>query len=325
MAQLKTTFAGLTLNNPIIISSSGLTNSLAKIQKLEEAGAGAVVLKSVFEEQINMQAGSMQVYGSPEADDYLGAYVRSHALNEHITLIEDVKKHCKIPVIASINCVVDKGDWIEYATAMADAGASALELNIFIQSTDIHAQARELELNYAEIVGRVAGAVKIPVSVKLPMRLTNVFALSSALLGHGARGVVFFNRFFEPDVDVERMTFVESSPYSEPTELRNVLRMVAICSAVLPQLDLSVSTGVHDGEAAVKALLCGAEAVQVCTAIHQKGFEVIAEMNEYIDRWSERQGFGSLDEFRGRLNFKNDTSAMFQRVQYMKYFPSEAK
>ena len=208
---------------------------------------------------------------------------------------------------------------------MADAGASALELNIFIQSTDIHAQARELELNYAEIVGRVAGAVKIPVSVKLPMRLTNVFALSSALLGHGARGVVFFNRFFEPDVDVERMTFVESSPYSEPTELRNVLRMVAICSAVLPQLDLSVSTGVHDGEAAVKALLCGAEAVQVCTAIHQKGFEVIAEMNEYIDRWSERQGFGSLDEFRGRLYFKNDTSAMFQRVQYMKYFPSEAK
>ena len=213
----------------------------------------------------------------------------------------------------------------EYATAMADAGASALELNIFIQPTDIHAQARELELNYAEIVGRVAGAVKIPVSVKLPMRLTNVFALSSALLGYGARGVVFFNRFFEPDVDVERMTFVESSPYSEPTELRNVLRMVAICSAVLPQLDLSVSTGVHDGEAAVKALLCGAEAVQVCTAIHQKGFEVIAEMNEYIDRWAERQGFGSLDEFRGRLNFKNDTSAMFQRVQYMKYFPSEAK
>lgn len=107
-------------------------------------------------------------------------------------------------------------------------------------------------MNYAEIVGRVAGAVKIPVSVKLPMRLTNVFALSSALLGYGARGVVFFNRFFEPDVDVERMTFVESSPYSEPTELRNVLRMVAICSAVLPQLDLSVSTGVHDGEAAVK-------------------------------------------------------------------------
>ena len=107
MAQLKTTFAGLTLNNPIIISSSGLTNSLAKIQKLEEAGAGEVVLKSVFEEQINMQAGSMQGYGSPEADDYLGAYVRSHALNEHITLIEDVKKHCKIPVIASINCYSD--------------------------------------------------------------------------------------------------------------------------------------------------------------------------------------------------------------------------
>ena len=125
MAQLKTTFAGLTLNNPIIISSSGLTNSLAKIQKLEEAGAGAVVLKSVFEEQINMQAGSMQGYGSPEADDYLGAYVRSHALNEHITLIEDVKKHCKIPVIASINCYSDS-EWTDFARLMEEAGAGKL-------------------------------------------------------------------------------------------------------------------------------------------------------------------------------------------------------
>ena len=134
MAQLKTTFAGLTLNNPIIISSSGLTNSLAKIQKLEEAGAGAVVLKSVFEEQINMQAGSMQGYGSPEADDYLGAYVRSHALNEHITLIEDVKKHCKIPVIASINCYSDS-EWTDFARLMEEAGADALELNILSLQT----------------------------------------------------------------------------------------------------------------------------------------------------------------------------------------------
>ena len=155
--------------------------------------------------------------------------------------------------------------------------------------------------------------------------LRYVLAVADSLLARGARGVVMFNRFFEPDIDVERMAFVNGNPFSEPAELRNVLRSVALCSTALPQLDVAVSTGVHDGEAAVKALLCGAAAVEVCTAIHQKGFEVIAEMNEYIDRWSERQGFGSLDEFRGRLNFKNDTSAMFQRVQYMKYFPSEAK
>ena len=146
-----------------------------------------------------------------------------------------------------------------------------------------------------------------------------------ALLGRGAGGLVLYNRFFEPDIDIEKMCLVNGDPFSEPGELRNVLRSTALCAHALPQLDIAVSTGVHDGAAAVKSLLCGAAAVQVCTAIHQKGFEVIAEMNEYIDRWSERQGFGSLDEFRGRLNFKNDTSAMFQRVQYMKYFPSEAK
>lgn len=325
---MRAKYLGLDLPSPIIVSSSPYTSNVKSVEQCAASGAGAVVLKSIFEEQILHHAAALDTvsdsaYG--DAEVYLQRYLGEDYKAGFLRLVQEARSKTELPVIASINCVVDKGDWIEYATAMADAGASALELNIFIQSTDIHAQARELELNYAEIVGRVAGAVKIPVSVKLPMRLTNVFALSSALLGYGARGVVFFNRFFEPDVDVERMTFVESSPYSEPTELRNVLRMVAICSAVLPQLDLSVSTGVHDGEAAVKALLCGAEAVQVCTAIHQKGFEVITEMNEYIDRWAERQGFGSLDEFRGRLNFKNDTSAMFQRVQYMKYFPSEAK
>ena len=288
---MRAKYLGLDLPSPIIVSSSPYTSNVKSVEQCAASGAGAVVLKSIFEEQILHHAAALDTvsdsaYG--DAEVYLQRYLGEDYKAGFLRLVQEARSKTELPVIASINCVVDKGDWIEYATAMA-------------------------------------GAVKIPVSVKLPMRLTNVFALSSALLGHGARGVVFFNRFFEPDVDVERMTFVESSPYSEPTELRNVLRMVAICSAVLPQLDLSVSTGVHDGEAAVKALLCGAEAVQVCTAIHQKGFEVIAEMNEYIDRWSERQGFGSLDEFRGRLNFKNDTSAMFQRVQYMKYFPSEAK
>lgn len=135
MEQLKTTFAGLSLKNPIIISSSGLTNSVEKIKKLEEAGAAAVVLKSVFEEQINMQAGFMQGYGSPEADDYLGAYVRSHALSEHISLIEQAKKECSIPIIASINCYSDS-EWTDFAAMMQNAGADALELNILSLQTD---------------------------------------------------------------------------------------------------------------------------------------------------------------------------------------------
>ena len=182
---------------------------------------------------------------------------------------------------------------------MQAAGAAALELNVFLLPTDRHAGAQELEQAYADIVRKVAAAVTVPVSVKLPMRLTNVLSVGDALLARGARGMVRYNRFFEPDIDVEKMCFVAGDPFSEPSELRNVLRSTALCSHALPQLDVAVSTGVHDGEAAVKALLCGA----------------------FIDEWAGRQGFASLDEFRGRMDYGSAEGDHYQRVQYMKYFP----
>ena len=172
---------------------------------------------------------------------------------------------------------------------------------------------------------KVAAEVKIPVSVKLPMRLTNVLSVGDALLGRGAGGLVLYNRFFEPDIDIEKMCLVNGDPFSEPDELRNVLRSTALCAHALPQLDIAVSTGVHDGAAAVKSLLCGAAAVQVCTAIHRYGYEVIGEMNRFIDAWASRQGFESLDEFRGRMDYGSSEGDFYQRVQYMKYFPHDAE
>ena len=211
--------------------------------------------------------------------------------------------------------------WIEYASSMQAAGASALELNIFLLPTDRQASAQQIEQHYADIVRKVAAAVTIPVSVKLPMRLTNVLSLGDALLGRGARGLVLYTRFFEPDIDIEKMCFVNGDPFSEPTELRNVLRSTALCAHALPQLDIAVSTGVHDGAAAVKALLCGAAAVQVCTAIHRHGYEVIGTINRFIDEWAARQGFDSLGEFSGRMDYGSSEGEFYQRVQYMKYFP----
>jgi len=171
----------------------------------------------------------------------------------------------------------------------------------------------------------VTDAVKIPVSVKLPLRLTNVLSVADTLLARKVRGVVMFNRFFEPDIDIERMTFVNGDPFSDPSELRNVLRSVALCSTALPQLDVAVSTGVHDGAAAVKALLCGARAVQVCSAIHKEGFGVIGAIGRFVDEWAARHGFASLEEFRGRMDFGNAEDDVYQRVQYMKYFPHDSE
>lgn len=322
---MKTTYLGLKLPSPVIVSSSPYTSTVSTIEQCARNGAGAVVLKSIFEEQIIHQAAAMEklsdsAYG--DAGFYLQRYLGDDYQARFLQLIRDARSAVEIPVIASINCVATSDAWIEYAAAMTEAGAEALELNIFFQPTDIHVPAQKIERLYAEVVGKVVSAVNIPVSVKLPMRLTNVYHTASNLLGHGAEGVVLFNRFFEPDVDVEQVVFTEGSPYSEPSELRNLLRTSAIFNSVLPQLDLSVSTGVHDGEAVVKSLLCGARAAQVCTAIHNEGFGIVRTMNEYVDSWAERHGFASVEEFRGRLNFCDDHSPMFQRVQYMRYFPA---
>ena len=174
MTQLKTTFAGLSLRNPIIISSSSLTNSAEKNKKLELAGAGAIVLKSVFEEQIMMEAHHMATYGSPEGDDYLSTYVRSHALNEYISLIEQTKKLCTIPVIASINCF-SNSEWTDFARTVETAGADALEINILSLQTEKEYQCGSFEQRHIDIVSSIKKQISIPVIVKLGSNLTNPF------------------------------------------------------------------------------------------------------------------------------------------------------
>ena len=323
---MKTTYMGLELSSPIIVSSSPFTATVPNIEQCAKHGAGAVVLKSIFEEQILHEAASLErqsesIYG--DADIYLQRFLEDDYKARFVSLIKEAKAKVNIPIIASINCVGKSDLWIEYARELADAGAAALELNIFMLSTDIREKAEQIERHYAEIVKKVTSEIKVPVTVKLPMRLTNVYNVADTLLSYGAKGITMFNRFFEPDVDVEKMEFVESKPFSQPDELRNMLRTAAIFSAVLPQMELSLSTGVHDGEAVVKALLCGAQTVQICSAIHAKGFEVIDQMNTYLNDWTHRHNFESINEFRGKLNFRENTSSMWQRVQYMRYFPAK--
>lgn len=320
MAQLKTTFAGLALKNPIVISSSGLTDSAEKIKQLEEAGAAAVVLKSVFEEQINAKAGTLQGYGSPEADDYLNTYVRSHVLNEHISLIEQAKKACTIPVIASINCY-DDNEWTDFAKLMEKAGADALEINILALQTEKEYIPGSFEQRHLNILRHVKKEVRIPVIMKLGNNFTNPVALIDQLYANGADAVVLFNRFYQPDIDIDTLTIGNTQVMSCPNELADRLRWTAIASVAVPQLDYAVSGGVHDGKSLVKAILAGACATEICTAIYRHGNQIIQSMLDELTQWMDSKGFDQPAQFKGKLNARAvGTVNPFERTQFMKYY-----
>ena len=226
---MKAKYLGLDLSSPVVVSSSPYTATVANIGQCVANGAGAVVLKSIFEEQIIRHAAALDYpsQGMGDSGEYLERYLGDAYKGEFLKLVSDART-TGVPVIASINCIASAEAWTDYAVSMEQAGAAALELNIFLQPTDRHRSAQELEQEYADVVRRVAEAVKIPVSVKLPMRLTNVLSVGDALLGRGAGGLVLYNRFFEPDIDIEKMCLVNGDPFSEPGELRNVLRSVAL-------------------------------------------------------------------------------------------------
>ncbi|MDR2885199.1 MAG: dihydroorotate dehydrogenase-like protein [Rikenellaceae bacterium] len=322
MANLSVKYLGLELSNPVIISSSPLTASAEKVAILAEHGAGTVVLKSIFEEQIMGETAMLERYSDyPEAADYLHAYVGSDYIAGYLDMIRECKQRVKIPVIASINCSTSDA-WIDYARRIHEAGADALELNIFLLPTDADTDAGQIESRYLEIVGQVVAAVPIPVSVKLGTRFTNILNVARQIYFRRGRGVVMYNRFFEPDIDISSMTLTSADSLSSPAELRNALRTTALCSAAQPELDVAVSTGIHSGEDAVKAILAGASAVQVCSTVYQNGLGMINRINDFVANWMDKNSFEHVGDFRGKLDYKGVADAeVYQRVQFMRYFP----
>lgn len=323
MATLETTFAGLKLKNPIIISSSGLTDSATKNQKLCEAGAGAIVLKSLFEEQIMREAdwlGDPNMY--PEGSDYLVGYVREHKIGEYITLIKESKKVCNIPIIASINCYQD-ADWIEFATKIEEAGADALEINILALQTDINYVYGSFEQRHIDILSHIKKIVKIPVIMKLGDNLTNPIALIDQLYANGAAAVVMFNRFYQPDINIEKMTQISGNVFSNESNLANVLRWIGIASANVKKMDYAASGGIHSPEGVVKAILAGASAVEICSALYQSSYFIIEEYLRFLNLWMDRKGMETINQFKGILNV-NDPKGVntFERTQFLKYFSS---
>lgn len=322
METLQTAYAGLTLRNPLIVASSGLTNNIDKIKDLEKAGTGAVVLKSLFEEQILDQAHHVLYHSAdyPEAYDYVQNYVRSHRIEEYLTLIREAKVSCSIPIIASINCY-DNGSWVSFARDMEAAGADAIEINILKIATVLDEKPGEYEKLHTDILKAIKNAVKIPVTVKMGQRFSNIVAVVNQLKANNADGVVLFNRFYQPDIDIHKMQFTSGTVFSSSSDFSNTMRWIGIVSGQIPNLSLAASTGVHEPEAVIKALLAGASAVELCSVLYQHGNGIIMQMLTILEEWMQSQGFKTIGEFKGLLNFKNvPDQSYYERVQFMKYF-----
>ena len=306
MIDLKTKYAGLTLRNPIIVGSSGLTINPERTKEFEKAGAGAIVLKSLFEEQIEIQGDQlMQNEFYPEAEDYIRAYARTHQVNNYLEIIKKTKTLCTIPVIASVNCY--KADtWIDFARQIELAGADALELNVFELDTDIHSKGGEMQKLYVNILKQVKKEISIPVTVKLGKYTSNLPALVNQLHANGADGVVLFNRFYRPDIDINSLQIVSGNVFSNHGDLSDTLRWTAIVSGKLPNVSISASTGVHDWEDVIKCLLAGASAVQMCSALYTHGAEIIPQILTCIEEWMHQANFKSVKDFRGRLSYAQE-------------------
>ena len=321
MIDIKTQYAGLTLRNPIIVGSSGLTNKAERNRDFEKAGAGAIVLKSLFEEQIEMQSEAlMQDSDYPEAADYIRGYVKANQVNDYLELIKKSKELCTIPIIASINCY--KADaWIDFARQIELAGADALELNVFFMETELTEDFESIRDTYVSIIRKVKETVSIPVIMKIGKNYSNIPSLVNLLKVNGADGVVLFNRFYQPDINIENMEQISGAVFSTSADLATPLRWIGIASSVVDKIDYAASGGVSSPEAVVKAILAGATAVEVCSAVYQNTNAFIGESTRFLSAWMERKGFESIAQFKGKLNIKDVQGInTFERTQFLKYF-----
>jgi len=323
MPDLTTEYMGLKLKNPIIAGSCGLTNSTDSIKKLEDNGAAAVVLKSLFEEQILMEMDSLQSDHTIHAEEaeYIRGYTRQHNLDQYLNLVSGAKKAVSIPVIASINCV-SAAEWTSFAKRLQDSGADGLELNMYIMPGDIKQGSEDIEKIYFDIVNKVNEDVSIPIAIKIGFYFTSMAKMIYDLSVRNVSAIVMFNRFHRPDIDLYKLELTSADIFSTPQENVLPLRWIGMLSDEV-KCDLAATTGIHDGHTVLKNLLAGASAVQIVTAIYHNGPEVIGKMLEQIEEWMNKRNYPAVKEIIGKLsqgNIKNP--AMYERSQFMKYFSS---
>lgn len=325
---LSTKYLGLRLKNPIVPSSSPLSMSLDGIKRLEEAGASAVVMYSLFEEQITKD--------SQYLDHFLSVHTESHAEalsyfpdmqtynagpEGYLDLIRKAKESVSIPVIASLNGI-SSGGWIEYATLMEQAGADAIELNIYYIPTDIMVSSTEVETMYLDVVRDVRRSVRVPLAVKVSPYFTSMAHMAKRLWEVGADGLVMFNRFYQPDIDIEKLEVVPHLVLSQGNELRLPLRWAAILHGRVP-LDMAITTGVHTYEDVLRCMMAGARVAMMASELLMHGCGRISEILADLERWMAEHEYESITQMQGSMSQRNVAEpAAFERANYMKVLQS---
>ncbi len=327
MSNLKTTYMGIELEAPIVAAASSISSLIDRIKLAEQAGAGLLVIRSLFEEQIQMEALRMEDQLSvgaesfPEALSYFPEIEHGGA-QEHLMWVEKTRQEVELPLIASLNAV-SPGAWIDYAKQLEGTGVDGLELNVYAVATNPKQKGADIEKTLYEIVEAVKAEVKIPVAVKLSPFYTSVAHVVHELDSRGADAVVLFNRFLQPDIDIKTEALKQEMVYSSSEELKLPLRWVALLHGRV-KTDLALNTGVHSGLDAAKALLAGAQIVQVASALLKNGIPYLSTMLRELESWMEAQGYETLEDFRGKLSQKNvDDPFAFERAQYVKLLMSQ--
>lgn len=322
---LKTSYLGLDLKNPIIASSSRLTGDMKSIMQCIDSGIGAVVLKSLFEEQIRLEAESKTRAGSAndyyywfaEARDKVVGLSSEENLDKYLKFVEGVKSHCDVPIISSVNCMTADG-WPKFAAAIEQAGADALELNIAIFPEDQNIASADIEDVYVDILKSVKKEVNIPITIKLGYYFTNLFSLTHKLVANGADGLVLFNRYYRPDIDIDTQKVISENHMSSPDEIHIPMRWIGLLKGNDINCDIAASTGVHDYKGVIKQILAGADAVQLCSALYLQGIPYIKTILEEMENWMEKNRFSSIDGFRGKALNNQTIDASFERIQFLK-------
>jgi dihydroorotate dehydrogenase (fumarate) len=328
MTNLSTTYLGLKLRNPLVASASPLSKRLDKAKKLEDAGVAAIVMYSLFEEQIiheSLELDHFLTRGSDsfaEAQSYLpdgGMYGVSP--EKYLNQVAGLKKTLSIPVIGSLNGV-SKGGWTSYAKKIEDAGADALELNLYYLATDPDLKSEDLEAAQVELVADVRSAIKIPLAVKLSPYITSLPNFAKRLVDAGANGLVLFNRFYQPDFDLDELDIIHNLDLSTSAELRLPLRWISILYGKL-NVDFALTSGVHTAEDVIKSMMAGAKVAMTASKVLHDGEQAVGSLLSGIEAWMQEREYESIEQMQGSMAQKNvKEPAAFERANYMKVLGS---